>query len=413
MLGTELERNRQMNRLHDGRATCERCRRPATGCYCAHISPIDTRTRLVLLQHPRERYVAIGTAHMANLCLTNSELHVGIDWSRSEPLARALSDAARPPILLYPGPGSIDIVASPPPGPVTLVVVDGTWSQTKKVVRTNPILASLPRYAFVPPNPSEYRIRKEPNEESVATIEALVHALTALEGEEARFEAMLAPFRAMIDFQIACQARLGARRSRHASFRARPRRMRVPHALTDAPENVVCVAAEANSWPYTARIGDPTYADELVQWAAHRPATGETMTFVVRPRAEIAPGTTLHTRLDADALMAGGTLDDLHARWNAFFREGDVVCSWGRYETNLFVASGGTLPERVIDLRKVAREVTGGTVGSLADFHTTIGAVDGRAAELLALVPGRAGHKIRALREIVAHFAARAAAGAG
>src|SRR3954467_15422157 len=103
MLGTELEQNRHLNRLFSGRDTCARCRRPAEGCYCAHVTPIDTRTRLVLLQHPRERDVAIGTAHMASLCLTNSELHVGIDWSRSEPLARALSNSERPPILLYPG----------------------------------------------------------------------------------------------------------------------------------------------------------------------------------------------------------------------------------------------------------------------------------------------------------------------
>ena len=114
-------------------------------------------------------------------------------------LARALSDPARPPILLYPGAGAIDIVRSPPRGPVTLVVVDGTWAQTKKVVTSNPNLAALPRYAFVPSRPSEYRIRREPNATSVATIEALVHALTALEGD--RFEDLLAPFRFVRDGQ--------------------------------------------------------------------------------------------------------------------------------------------------------------------------------------------------------------------
>src|SRR6476469_8789689 len=100
MAGSELEQNRHKNRLFSGRDTCSRCRRPAQGCYCAHIEPIGTRTRLVLLQHPRERDVAIGTAHMASLCLTNSELHVGIDWRASTALRRALSDPKRPAALL-------------------------------------------------------------------------------------------------------------------------------------------------------------------------------------------------------------------------------------------------------------------------------------------------------------------------
>src|SRR4029078_13002808 len=144
------------------------------------------------------------------------------------------------------------IVRHPPPGPVTLVVVDGTWSQTKKGVRMNPNLAALPRYAFVPPTPSEYRIRKERDAASVATIEALVHALTALEGEgdepsAGRFAPLLAPFRAMVDYQIECEARTRGTPSRHAQRRARPRRLRVPRVISERLEDVVCVAAEANA----------------------------------------------------------------------------------------------------------------------------------------------------------------------
>jgi DTW domain-containing protein YfiP len=162
------------------RATCARCRRPESVCYCAHLTSLETATRIVLLQHPRERDVAIGTARMASLCLPNAELHVGVHWRDSAALARALSDPERPAALLYPGEGAIDVVLSPPSGPVTLIVVDGTWWQTKKVVRENPELARLPRFAFTPPAPSEYRIRREPQDDYVSTIEALVHVLGAL-----------------------------------------------------------------------------------------------------------------------------------------------------------------------------------------------------------------------------------------
>jgi len=119
---------------------CLRCRRPARVCYCAALPHLPTRTRVVILQHPRERDMPIGTARMASLCLPSAELHVGVRWSEHPALAAALADPARPPILLYPGAGARDVLREPPPGPVTLVVVDGTWSQARTVVRDNPIL---------------------------------------------------------------------------------------------------------------------------------------------------------------------------------------------------------------------------------------------------------------------------------
>ena len=117
------------------RPVCLRCRRPASVCYCATLTTIDTATRIVILQHPRERDMPIGTARMATLCLPRASLHVGVAWDESPELRAALADAARPPILLYPAQGARDILTDPPKGPVTLVVVDGTWSQAKMIVR--------------------------------------------------------------------------------------------------------------------------------------------------------------------------------------------------------------------------------------------------------------------------------------
>ncbi|MBX3226469.1 MAG: DTW domain-containing protein [Labilithrix sp.] len=400
---SRVEENRARNRSHSGRDTCARCARPRPACYCAHVVPLKTRTRLVILQHPRERDVKIGTARMASLCLEGSELHVGVDWSRSASLARALSDPERPPILLYPGEDAIDIVKHPPPGPVTLVVVDGTWSQTRKVVKTNPVLAALPRYAFVPPNPSEYRIRKEPDLESVSTIEALVHTLSALEEDPARFTALLAPFRAMIDYQIECQERIRGARVRHAKFRARERRRRVPRAFDGRYEDIVIAVGEASSWAYADRAKDPRLADELIHWAAHRPSTGETMSFLVKPTRALSPGTPKHTGLDEALLATGGTHAELHARWRAFVRDTDVVCSWGKWETSLFTNDGGFLPPGPVDLRQVTREVTQGNVHSLRSFPT---GVDGAVLVGGALVPGRAGKKLAALVDVVAALVA-------
>ena len=64
-----------------GRIECLKCGRPLVACYCAHVVSLDTRTRVLVLQHPREREKAIGTARIAALCLPNSEIVVGVDFS--------------------------------------------------------------------------------------------------------------------------------------------------------------------------------------------------------------------------------------------------------------------------------------------------------------------------------------------
>jgi DTW domain-containing protein len=379
------------------RALCLRCMRPESVCYCRHLPTIETTTRVVLLQHPRERDMAIGTARMAHLCLAGSELHVGVTFSGSPALERALSDPARPAALLYPGPSAIDVAEHPPRGPITLIVVDGTWWQTKKMIRVNPGLARLPRYAFHPPRPSEYRIRREPHDVCVSTIEAICHVLGALEGDPKRFEALLVPFRAMIDTQITCRDRLSGGRQRHT--RPLPAtRPGLPTVLRQAGANLVCVVGEANAWPYGS-AERKTHGDELVHWVGRRLSTGETFDYVVRPARPVAPGTSRYTRLDAETLASGGSADGLCSAWRAFVKESDVLCTWGRYATRLFSELGGELPPVRVDLREVARNVEKRKVGTMEDYGRGIGSI-----EPPPLATGRAGARLAQLSDIARHF---------
>src|SRR6187551_3259017 len=66
----------------ESREMCWECRRPTRVCYCAAVEPIDTQTRVVILQHPRESDVPINTARIAELALSNATLHVGLDFGR-------------------------------------------------------------------------------------------------------------------------------------------------------------------------------------------------------------------------------------------------------------------------------------------------------------------------------------------
>ena len=166
--------------------------------FCAHLQVLPTRTRVMLLQHPRERRMAIGTARMAHLSLPNSVLRVGTDFSTGSSGGRAAWRAPSPPLVLFPGAQAVDVAALAAPSPVTLIVLDGTWWQARKLLKLNPALAALPRVAFTPSQPSQYLIRRQPADFCVSTIEALAEVLDALEPGDQSFARILDPFHAMV-----------------------------------------------------------------------------------------------------------------------------------------------------------------------------------------------------------------------
>lgn len=389
---------------------CARCRRPVRVCYCRALPRIDTATRVVILQHPRERDMPIGTARMASLCLPRAELYIGVRWV-DESLARALGDPARPPILLYPGPGARDILREPPRGPVTLVVVDGTWSQARTVVRDNPVLQALPRYAFATPEPSHYRIRREPRAEYVSTIEALMHVLGVLEGDPPRFRSLLDPLYAMVDAQLACQASAPRRGIRQVRRPRTPRRP-VPDAIIDRFDDLVCVVGEANAWPYhevgsrgsrSHRDRERRRRDELVHWVAHRVATGETFELIVAPERPLSPSTSFHIELTDETLLAGCSRAELAERFARFLRPGDLLCAWGHHGLDLAIASGVAPVER-LDLRAAAHRVAHRKLGNLEDYAASLG------PSPLSLAAGRAGRRLAMLVQVVRAWRAMAEA---
>jgi DTW domain-containing protein len=380
------------------RVVCPRCRRPASVCYCTHVRRLETATRVVLLQHPRERDVPVGTAHMASLCLPNSELHVGVHFRSCAAVTRALTDPVRPAALLYPGEGAIDVLSAPPSSPITLVVVDGTWAQARKLVRDNPELAALPRYAFTPPAPSEYRIRKEPRETYVSTIEALMHVLGVLEGDPGRFTALLAPFRAMIEAQLA-HARAGHGRGRHKRAPRERVGPRVPPILLERWRDLVCVVAEANAWPFEGYGKGAAYADELVQWAASRPATGERFEAVVAPRNPISPRTPGHLGISREELLGGESVATFRVRWRAFLRDDDVLCAWGPFARGMLASVDGVWSRHAVDVRRVRRDLERGSVGTSEAVCARLGL-----AASPPLAAGRAGARLAQLVGIVRHL---------
>ncbi len=201
------------------RPTCRRCLRPEPFCVCDGLGPIPSRTRVLILQHPREARLAICSARLTRVALANAELHRGVSFEGDPRVREAI--AARGTALLFPGGVRAEDAAADPPA--TLVVVDGTWLQADKMLAANPAVASLPRIALSPTRPSGYgELRREPAEGHLSTIEAVALALGALERDPARFEPMGVAFRRAVALQLEC-ARGDRRSPRH-----RPSARRVP-----------------------------------------------------------------------------------------------------------------------------------------------------------------------------------------
>ncbi len=182
------------------RPQCPRCLRPATHCLCALIPSLDSRTRVLLLQHPSEVNHALNTARLAALGLNNAQLIVGEVFDDLPVLLNPPGYQAR---LLFPADDAQPLQAYVPGDqPLLLVVPDGTWRKARKLLHLNPLLAALPRVTLAEGAVSRYRLRKAPGPGALSTVEAIVQALQVLEAP-ASFELLLKPFEALIDGQIA------------------------------------------------------------------------------------------------------------------------------------------------------------------------------------------------------------------
>ncbi len=171
-------------------------------CVCGSVPSIDNRTHIHIIQHPRERRHPVGTVRLLKAGLQRVTVHVmsphDEDFSGLESAIPATAG------FLFPGPGArfIDDL-EPHERPDELLVLDGTWGQARALFREGPWMAQLPRFVLKPPEPSRYRIRKEPKAEFVSTLEAVLYALRALEPDTVNLDGLMPAFEGMIDAQIA------------------------------------------------------------------------------------------------------------------------------------------------------------------------------------------------------------------
>ena len=151
---------------------------------------------LVVLRHWKESWRTSNTGRLANLAIEHSNV---VDYGAPNQDFDDSSLRAPNTFLLFPSlehsHGLLKDATEPPATPLemlpglgrslsTLVVIDASWGQARKMVRRIAALEGLPRVTVEAPPQHTPRLRRPPFPGAMATIEAISAAVRVLEGPQ-------------------------------------------------------------------------------------------------------------------------------------------------------------------------------------------------------------------------------------
>ena len=302
------------------RHLCYQCYRPLPLCFCEAIPRIENRTDVLILQHVRERFHPFNTARIVHKALLNC--HLIVDNNRRLGSNRLPIQAGAG--LLYPQADARALTELPATErPVQLVIVDGTWHQAKTIVRDVPQLRKLPCYRLAPSSPGQYRIRGEPNTQSLSTLEATVAALQALEPATVGLDQMLSAFHKRVESQVEYRASHAVPRYKE-NRHSRPRYL--PRTLLQNPDRLVVAYGEATP----GRVEQRTVVSSPVNWVAQRLGTMERFSCLLQQHQPLPDAALEHMRISVEDFDAAITQEEFRHRWNHFLCPGDVVIVYHR-----------------------------------------------------------------------------------
>jgi DTW domain-containing protein YfiP len=308
-----------------------RCFRPQPDCYCDAIPKIDNQTEILIIQHVRERDHPFNTARMVNLALAKSQIICGNNQSLKQTEFQLRPKAG----LLYPSATSKTLATLPPEQrPEQLVLIDGTWPQARTMIRELTQLRGLPHYKLAPSQPGQYRIRLEPNDTSLSTVEAAVQALQELEPNLAGLDQLIHAFEKMVQRQLD-HPKVG--REHYSGGPKSGGTFNVPARLLEDPNSIVVAYGEAAFRENIDVENDPRIAAgrTLRQlrnaprpplfWVAQRLGTGEVFSQSLTPGEALTDSFLQHLELSRQQFEHSVEPVEFRRRWRAFLKPDDLL----------------------------------------------------------------------------------------
>lgn len=195
---------------------CHHCKRPLRVCLCKVVKPISHQIQFIFLQHPLEQSQVKGTAYLTYLCLQFAHFEVGESFETT--LVDAALEKGQKVFLLYPEDSepnyqsysAHELSDTEDLSSITVIVLDGTWKKTKKILYLNPWLADLPRLSLIPQSVSQYTIRKQKNTQTRSTLEAVSEVLAQVEHNQVAVTKLSDLMQSLIKQQRSFQPNSGA-----------------------------------------------------------------------------------------------------------------------------------------------------------------------------------------------------------
>lgn len=173
------------------RENCGVCGFSKRTCYCHLIKSFDSKVIFAILIHKLEIERKIATGTMSHLILENSYLVPGFDYTDDKVVNELIDNPKNHCVVLYPGKDSLNIeqkkAITPAGKQLVIFVIDGTWTSAKHTMRISQNLKDLPRISFDNSSRSNFRIRKQPKAECLATVEA-IHRTIEILGDSQGFD---------------------------------------------------------------------------------------------------------------------------------------------------------------------------------------------------------------------------------
>jgi DTW domain-containing protein YfiP len=170
---------------------------------------LQTSIHFWILIHPEECRKPTNTARLISASLPQARQFL---WHRTVPPTDFLTLLATPqfqPVLLYPS-GNVALFEGLTQRPwlpdrlPAFVLLDGTWSQARKMLLHSPYLHRVPQMAMRPEAPSAYALRRQIGTQHLSTVEVAI-ALLAQCGETRASQVLHAYFRVFMARALAAR----------------------------------------------------------------------------------------------------------------------------------------------------------------------------------------------------------------
>lgn len=179
-------------------ARCQRCLLPQKNCLCAAIQPQQARSRFCLVMFDSEPMKPSNTGRLIADILPDTQ---AFGWSRTAPDSRllaAVADSDYQPVVVFPesyADAGREVLTTPPRSgkPLLFIMLDGTWTEARKMFRKSPWLDKLPVMSLSFATRSNYLLREAHGESQHCTAEVAAELLMQA-GDTAAGEALTQHF---------------------------------------------------------------------------------------------------------------------------------------------------------------------------------------------------------------------------